>query len=85
MIPVDPAEEHRVVAGGFTERVRGVPANGWDAPAPVPDWRARDVVRHLVEWFPAFLRGGSDTVLPPGPSVDHDPVAAWAHHVAAVQ
>ncbi len=85
MIPTDPADEHRFIAGGFADRVRGVAADGWDAQSPVADWRARDVVRHLVEWFPGFLAGGSDIKLTPGPSVDEDPVGAWEHHAAAVQ
>lgn len=50
-------------------------ATDWSAPAPVPGWTARDLVRHLVDWFPGFLTaGGID--LPPGPSVDDDPAAA---------
>jgi len=85
MIPTEPAEEHRVIAGTFGDRARGVPADGWDAQSPVADWRARDVVRHLVEWFPGFLADGSDIKLPTGPSVDEDPVAAWEQHAAAVQ
>lgn len=85
MIPSEPAAEHRAIAGTFTDRVRGVAPGGWDAQSPVADWRARDVVRHLVEWFPGFLAGGSDIKLAPGPSVDDDPVAAWEHHAAAVQ
>lgn len=85
MIPGSPADEHRSIAGTFGDRVRGVAADGWDAPTPVQEWRARDVVRHLVEWFPAFLADGSDIKLAPGPDVDADPVAAWDHHAAAVQ
>ncbi len=85
MIPADPAEEHRSIAGVFTERVRGVAADGWDAPSPVADWQARDVVRHLVEWFPGFLASGSGIELAAGPSVDDDPVKAWEQHAAAVQ
>lgn len=79
------AEEHRLVAGVFTARVRGVPADQWDAQAPVEGWRARDVVRHLVEWFPAFLKSGSGIELPSGPPVDDDPVAAWTVHSDGVQ
>jgi uncharacterized protein (TIGR03086 family) len=78
-----PAEEHRVVAGVFTDRVRGT--TDWDAPAPVDGWTARDVVRHLVEWFPAFLEGGAGERLAAGPSVDDDPVAAWQVQADAVQ
>jgi uncharacterized protein (TIGR03086 family) len=42
-------------------------------------------VRHLVEWFPPFLAGGSDVRLPDGPSVDDDPVGAWNHLQREVQ
>ncbi|HWL98038.1 MAG TPA: TIGR03086 family metal-binding protein [Nocardioidaceae bacterium] len=80
-----PAEEHRRIAGGFTDRVRGVPPDAWDRPAPCEGWVARDVVRHLVEWFPAFLEAGTGVRLPRGPSVDDDPVAAWSVHSDAVQ
>ncbi len=55
------------------------------ARAPVEGWAARDVVRHLVEWFPAFLEAGAGVVLAHGPSVDDDPVAAWQVHSDAVQ
>ena len=78
-----PAERHRQVAGLFTERVRGT--RSWDAPSPVAGWTARDVVRHLTEWFPAFLAAGAGIELPRGPSVDDDPVAAWQVHCDAVQ
>ncbi len=80
-----PADEHRMIAGLFTDRVRGVDPSRWDAPAPCEGWLARDVVRHLVEWFPAFLRAGAGVDLASGPSVDDDPVAAWTVHSDAVQ
>jgi uncharacterized protein (TIGR03086 family) len=82
---MDAAEEHRGIAGTFTERVRGVPAGGWDRPAPCEGWVARDVVGHLVEWFPGFLRTGAGIELPAGPPVGEDPVAAWQAHTDAVQ
>jgi len=77
------ADRHRRYAGAFSDRVRGT--RDWTVPAPVVGWTALDVVRHLVEWLPAFLASGSDVRLPPGPSVDDDPVAAWQHQVDAVQ
>ena len=78
-----PAERHRQVGGLFTERVLGT--RDWDAPSPVAGWAARDVVRHLTEWFPSFLAAGAGIDLPKGPSVDDDPVGAWQAHADAVQ
>ena len=79
------ADEHRRIAAGFTATVEGVAPDAWDRPAPVEGWVARDVVRHLVEWFPAFLEGGAGITLPAGRSVDDDPVGAWRNHTDAVQ
>ena len=80
-----PADEHRRVAGAFTVTVEHVAPETWDQPAPVEGWVARDVVRHLVEWFPAFLQGAAGIALPAGPSVDDDPVGAWRNQTDAVQ
>jgi uncharacterized protein (TIGR03086 family) len=80
-----PADEHRRVAGAFTVTVEGVAPDAWDRPAPVDGWVARDVVGHLVEWFPAFLDGATGITLPVGPSVDDDPVGAWRTQTDAVQ
>ena len=80
-----PADEHRRIAGAFTATVEGTPPDAWDAPAPPDGWVARDVVRHLVEWFPAFLQGSTGIALPAGPSVDDDPVGAWRAQTDAVQ
>jgi len=80
-----PAERHRRVAGEFTATVEGVAPDDWDRPAPVDGWVARDVVRHLVEWFPALLQHGTGIVLAAGPSVDLDPGGAWRSQADAVQ
>ncbi|WP_395110857.1 TIGR03086 family metal-binding protein [Actinomadura sp. SCN-SB] len=82
-LPDHPAERHRQVAGLFTDRVRGT--ESWDVPSPVAGWTARDVVRHLTDWFPGFLASGAGIELRRGPSVDEDPVAAWQVHSDAVQ
>jgi uncharacterized protein (TIGR03086 family) len=71
------AERYRRVADRFTARVREVPPDAWERPAPCEGWVARDVVRHLVEWFPAFLADAGGPTLPAGPSVDDDPIGAW--------
>jgi uncharacterized protein (TIGR03086 family) len=60
-------------------------AADWDAPAPVAGWRARDVVGHLVEWFPEFLNSATGIALDRGPSPEVDPVAAWQVQADAVQ
>ena len=80
-----PAEEHRQIAGAFTTTVEGTAPSAWDNPAPVEGWVARDVVRHLVEWFPAFLDGAAGINLPAGPSVADDPAGAWRTQTDAVQ
>jgi uncharacterized protein (TIGR03086 family) len=63
------ADEYRTIAGVFTDRVHGVAPGAWENPAPCDGWVARDVVRHLLEWFP----------------VDEDPVSAWVIHSDGVQ
>jgi uncharacterized protein (TIGR03086 family) len=81
-LPDDPADRHAAVAGGFGRLVEQT--TDWSAPAPVDGWTARDVVGHLVDWFPHFLAGGG-VDLAAGPAVTDDPVAAWRHHADAVQ
>lgn len=80
-----PAERHRRVAAAFGATVEATPTAAWEAPAPPDGWVARDVVRHLVEWFPAFLRSATGITLPAGPSVDDDPAGAWRAQTDAVQ
>lgn len=76
-----PAEKYRAIAAGFSRRVRGV--TDWDAPTPVKEWTARDVVDHLVSWLPAVL--ASAVQLEPGPSASDDPVGAWENLDRQVQ
>jgi uncharacterized protein (TIGR03086 family) len=81
-LPDAPADRHRAVAGELSRLVDGT--RDWSAPTPVAEWTARDVVEHLVTWFPGFLSsGGVDLV--GGPPVVDDPVVAWRHHADAVQ
>jgi uncharacterized protein (TIGR03086 family) len=81
----DVADEHRRIAGEFTKTVENTAPAAWDSPAPPEGWVARDVVRHLVEWFPGFLQGETGITLPAGPPVDDDPVGAWRTQSDAVQ
>ena len=79
------AARYRKVAARFSEVVAGAPADSWSNPAPCEGWVARDVVRHLVEWVPPFLASGAKVELGVLPSVDRDPVAAWAALDAGLQ
>ena len=72
------SERYRDAAARFSARVAEVPSGAWESPAPCEGWVARDVVRHLVEWVPGFLRGAAGMDVPELPSVDDDPAAAWA-------
>ena len=79
------AERYRNVAGRFTATVAGVPADAWDNPAPCEGWVARDVVGHLVGWFPPLLKDAAGIDLPSGPPVEADPLGAWTTLSDAVQ
>ena len=79
------ADRYRRIAGTFSRRVNEVPEDAWDSPAPCEGWVARDVVRHLVEWLPAFFAGNWQLEMPPHPPVDEDPVGAWETVSAAFQ
>lgn len=82
--PTSPAQRHRARAAAFGDLVAGT--SDWEAPTPVAEWTARDVVRHLVEWLPGFLAGGGvDLGAEPVPDVEDDPAAAWRRHAGAVQ
>lgn len=72
------ADRYRRVAARFTQRANEVPDGAWDNPAPCEGWVARDVVRHLVDWAPAFLASAGGPTIPAGPSVETDPAGAWA-------
>jgi uncharacterized protein (TIGR03086 family) len=77
-------ERFRRVAARFTDVIESVPPAAWSNPAPCDGWTARDVVRHLVEWVPAFFsRAGID--LPMSVAVDDDPAKAWAQLRDALQ
>jgi uncharacterized protein (TIGR03086 family) len=78
------ADRYRTNADAFTSRVEAVAGDQWENQSPCEDWKARDVVRHVVETSAMFL-GYIDQQLPAGPSVDEDPAAAWRSARDAVQ
>ena len=48
------SERYRKVSGRFTQVATAVPVTAWGDPSPCDGWVARDVLRHMVEWMPAF-------------------------------
>ncbi len=76
-----PAQNHAQAAATLADRIAGT--TYWDAPTPVKEWRARQVVEHLLEWFPGLIAAGCDVRLS---AVDaSDLGAAWAHRSAEIQ
>ena len=68
--------QHEALADRISEIIENV--SDWNAPTPVAEWRARDVVEHLISWPPAML-GGLGVELPTV-EIGDDPVAAWREH-----
>ncbi|GAA4907588.1 maleylpyruvate isomerase family mycothiol-dependent enzyme [Tessaracoccus lubricantis] len=76
------AEQHSALAG----KLGAIAANvtDWDGPTPVAEWRARDVLIHLMTWLPGLLNkvGVELTTV----EVEGDDVlAAWWKHTDNVQ
>jgi uncharacterized protein (TIGR03086 family) len=78
------ADRYRKLAAGFTARVEAVPEDQWSSQSPCDDWRARDIVRHVVDTSGMFL-GFIGQEPPGGPSVDDDPAGAWTAARDAIQ
>lgn len=82
---LSPADRHRAVAETFTGLAAATV--DWQAPTPVREWAAIDVVGHLIDWLPGMLAAGG-VELPAGAAEAAwraDPLAAWQSRVGAVQ
>lgn len=69
------SDRYARVATHFASLVRAVPDDAWTNPSPCEEWNARDVVAHIVDNHPYFLKlvGIDVAEFPP---VDDDPVGA---------
>ena len=82
----DVQSSYRQVSDGFDAVVGSVTPDQWGTQTPCEEWKARDVVAHVVEGHRgviANVRGGESKPL----GADEDPKAAWAearHGVAAI-
>lgn len=75
------AGHYREVSATFTSLVAGT--TDWEAPTPVPEWRAHDVVEHLVTWVSGAVRAwtGMEVADEPNASLPH----RWRVHTTALQ
>lgn len=78
------AERYRRRATEFARKIAAVRPEQWEQQSPCEKWTARDVVRHAVDMHHVMLRP-LDREPGPAPSVDQDPVAAYAAAQADVQ
>jgi uncharacterized protein (TIGR03086 family) len=72
----DTADRYRRLSDDFAATVATAPGDRWDDQSPCEDWKARDVVRHVVDTSGMFL-GFVGKGLGEVPSVDDDAAAAW--------
>lgn len=81
-LPRPVAERFEAVAAGFSAEVHRV--HDWSAATPCEGWSARDIVNHLLTWYPANLRdAGIDLAFTA--DLQADPAGAWFEFVSAVR
>jgi uncharacterized protein (TIGR03086 family) len=73
----DAIDRYRLVASGFDQRVRAVQPDQWDAQSPCEDWKARDVVAHVVRNYQSMAASASGTEAAEM-APDDDPCQAWS-------
>ena len=79
----DVQDAYRRVSKGFDAAVRAVTPDRWEAQSPCEQWRARDVVAHVVAGHRgviAGVRGGEPAPL----GADEDPGRVWAEASRAI-
>jgi len=79
----DVQDRYRRVSNGFDAAVRAVTPEKWEAQSPCEQWRARDVVAHVVSGHRgvvAGVRGGESKPL----GADEDPKEAWEEASRAI-
>lgn len=70
-------ERYELTAGAFDARVQAAPPDSWNSQSPCTEWKARDIVAHVVDnhrRLIAEVAGGEPKPMAP----DDDPKAAWA-------
>jgi uncharacterized protein (TIGR03086 family) len=72
------SDRYRKNAASLTKLIEQVPPDAWEKPSPCEGWKARDVIRHVVETTGWFLDRAGGKVAD-GPSPDDDPLGAWTN------
>jgi uncharacterized protein (TIGR03086 family) len=78
------SDRYRRLSGAFAAKIAAVPASGWDAPTPCPDWTVRDLVGHVTT-TQGLILGLAGRAVGEVPAVEDDPVAAFDAARGAVQ
>lgn len=68
----------------MTAMVASYPHDAWDQPSPCTDWRARDIVAHLIETERDFLTRQGIALADETTGDPADPAAQWSGHVGRV-
>jgi uncharacterized protein (TIGR03086 family) len=70
------ADRYRRRADLFEQRVANVEPDRWSNQSPCDDWKARDVVKHVIDMHGVMLRP-LGRHLSDAPSIDDDPLGAY--------
>jgi uncharacterized protein (TIGR03086 family) len=68
---------YELVAAGFDQRIRAIPADQWDAQSPCEGWTARDVVAHVVRNHRSMAAAATGEEAQEF-AADTDPARAWS-------
>lgn len=70
------ADRYRRRADAFEAKVANVAPDRWSDQSPCDDWKARDVVGHIIDMHEVMLRPLGRS-LSPAPSIDDDPLGTF--------
>ncbi|MGH9093359.1 MAG: TIGR03086 family metal-binding protein [Acidimicrobiales bacterium] len=76
-------EQYRRTAGAFDARVRAAPPDSWNARSPCTEWRARDVVAHVIDNHRRLIAEVASVESKPM-TADDDPKTAWTSTYATM-
>lgn len=79
------ADRYRKLAAQMDARISAVRPDQWDNQSPCEDWKARDIVDHIVKTSGHFLGFIGRSLPEDQPSVDDDPQGAFRAASGAVQ